>query len=134
MDKEFCQEVVNMFNHFVNDLDEKMYYSMHKKGDVYLQAPAFVIDILHQSLMATYNINPVENTTGHLVFQGLEIQPTYELSIVLFHKDYPLYKEDWMVKKISFEPPISIKKEWYTETVFKIKEFFGKGGLNPLDN
>lgn len=134
MNKEFHQEVVNLFNRFVNDLDENMYYSMQKKGDVVLQAPQFIIDILYQSLQATYMVNPTENTTGHLVFQGLELQPTYEMAIILFHKQYPLYKNDWMLKKISLEPGLTIKKEWYSETGFKMKEFFGLGGSNPSDN
>lgn len=134
MDREFYQEVVNLFNRFVNDLDEKMYYAMQRKGDVYLQAPAFVIDILHKSLIATYNVIPTENSTGHLLFKGLKVEPTYEMAIILFHKDYPLYREEWMLKKIPLEPPVTVKKEWYTETVVKMKEFFGMGGRTPSDN
>ncbi len=134
MNNEFHQEVVNLFNRFVNDLDENMYYSMQKKGEVVLQAPQFIIDILNQSLQATYRTNPTENTTGHLVFQGLELQPTYEMAIILFHKQYPIYRNDWMLKKICLEPAQTIKKEWYSETFIKMKEFFGMGGSNPADN
>jgi hypothetical protein len=136
MEIEFYQEVVSLFNRFLDEVDEKMHREMRWKGDVILQAPQFIIDILFQAVRATNAIKPAWNPdpTGLSVFRGLKIQPTYEMAIILFHKHYPLYREDWMLKKIALEPPQTLQKEWYSITVVKMKEFYGMGGSNPADN
>lgn len=136
MNIEFYQEVLTLFNRFLDEVDEKMYYSMQNTGDIVLQAPQFIIDILYRSLRATLEVNPTWNPDpiGLSVFRGIKIQPTHEMAIVLFHKHYPLYREDWMLKKIALEPPQTQQKEWYSVIVFKMKEFYGIGGTNPADN
>lgn len=134
IERDFGEEVTNLFYRFINDLDEKMYYAMQKEGDVYLQAPQFLIDILFYSFRITFNRAPEKNTSGFYFFQGMEIHPTYEMAIILFHKDYPIYREKWMLKKISLEPTQTISEQWYSKTIFKLKEFNGLDGQNPADN
>lgn len=136
MNIEFYQEVISLFNRFMDEVDEKMKRDMRWRGDVILQAPQFIIDILFKAARATNTIYPTENSNspGISSWRGIKIQPTYEMAIVLFHKDYPLYREDWMLKKIALEPPQTLQKEWYSVTVVKMKEFYVMGGTNPADN
>lgn len=133
---EFYQEVIGLFNRFIYEIDEKMYHSRNRRDDLILQAPQFIIDILLQAVRATNSIKPTcdPNQSSLSIWQGIKIQPTYEMAIILFHKKYPLYREDWMLKKIALEPPQTLQKEWYSVTVVKMKEFYGMGGSNPADN
>lgn len=136
MEAEFYHSVVELFNRFINDVDYKMrYYIQRKTTSVHLQAPEFVIPILVEGYSSSFGRPPEKSDSGYYFFQGLKIEPTYEMAIILFHKHYPLYREEWMLKKIPLDPPVTLKEEWYSKTVFKMKAFFpGTQGRPISDN
>lgn len=130
--KEFYQNVINLFDRFINTSNDNLLLAKHRQGDLFLQAPAFLLkifsDVLNNQTLYRHH------APNNLMFQGIEMHPTYEMAIVLFHKDYPLYGYDWMINKIPLTPPFSVKKEWYTETIVQIKEFYALGEHHVMDN
>jgi hypothetical protein len=38
------------------------------------------------------------------MYRGLKIVESYEMEVALWHKDYPLYKREGMIRKISLNP------------------------------
>lgn len=81
---------------------------MHKSGfdnnnDLTISAPQFIIDSFMRGVREENNFIS-DPSVREIMYMGIKFQPTYELEIAIWHKDYPLYREDWMIKKISLEP------------------------------
>lgn len=66
------------------------------KGNVYLSAPNFVLELFKHEIENGYK-NIISNSkTKYMELLGVSLIPSHEMKVVLFHKDYPKYKQGWM--------------------------------------
>lgn len=121
MKDELLCDVFNLFSNFIRDMKlEMLEYMEFRPEDIRLSAPEFLIRLLKEYCQKEYLLLPEERHGDHFILYGIETQPNYDMSIVIFHKEYPLYKKSWMIKKLSLDPPVSVKKERWTETIINL--------------
>lgn len=133
------------FESLVDLLQELIYYSADEmfirlnadsRKDLVLQMPQFLIDRIPEAVQSKFGyFTPTDQLMPIKVFEGITVNPSPDLAITLFHKDYPLRNQGWMIVKISLEPPQIIKGEWYEQYVFKLQECnYFKGKQNAASN
>lgn len=119
-----------------NSGDEMMMRMVGGREDLILQMPQFLIDHLPEALASRYGFMGYSQSNGMVkMFEGVQIQPSPDLALTLFHKNYPLYKNDWMIVKISLDPALQMKKSWCDSYVISLqKTSYFKTGVNPTNN
>lgn len=126
MTADILENVYSLFNELIEGVDDQLYMHINSdRKDVCLSAPDFLIKLFCQSLhhMAG-NYSQPGQLGKDLMYRGIEIIPTHEMAITLFHKDYPLYNADWMVNKISLIPAVENQKGLYTERIISLRNHF----------
>lgn len=118
-------KLIELFNRLLEEADDKMLWLITGKEvkDIYLSAPDIIITHLTDALTLRYNLKLTnQDVSNHLIFRGLTVYPSSDWAITLYHKNYTLYKEDWMIRKIPLYTPQAIKKEWYTEYIVSLTD------------
>lgn len=111
--------MVEMLNRLFYDADIRMLERLDNADDFCLSIPHFLNRHFQEAFQ---NYSMISGAV--IVFRGITIVPAQELEITLFHKDYPLYKEEWMIRKIPLANPWKSVREWYTEYVIALHEAF----------
>jgi hypothetical protein len=74
----------------------------HKK-DIYISAPFFLVEAYQKYLSKKMKKRePLSDDR----FMGIKIIPSPDYAITLFHKDYVVYKHDWMIRKMPLMPAL----------------------------
>lgn len=101
-------DVIKSFENLVTDLIEQsggpFYESCFSKkhsGDIYISAPFFLVEA-YQNYLLRKNGKPEADSDYR--FMGIKMIPSSDYAITLFHKNYIIYKEDWMIRKIALMP------------------------------
>lgn len=134
MDEEFYSDLLNFFEDFIDNVPPKLYECMHKPGEVFIHAPEFFIELFEQALLRRYLFPQKAESGIYNHFRGIPILPTYEHALIIFHKSYPIYQQDWMIRKMSLETPVVIKEERFRKTIFKLRQFIYPGETNFASN
>lgn len=137
-DKDLQEQVVALFIRIVHEVEYKLHRAdapNRVKEKMVIQAPEFLLRIFFEGLK---QYNPVVlhyyKAGESFKYRGLLVRPGYEMAIVIFHEDYPIYQNSWMLTKIPLHPAQTIERKEYTETIIKISEVFGLPTKNPQDN
>lgn len=118
---EFSKNICELMNRLFDEADNRMLESLCRPEDFKLSIPEFLHRHVQQAFSMYYQMNmAAPAVTWYL--RGVEIIPSEDLAITLFHKDYPLYGYDWMVRKIPLSNPKKQMQDWYTEYVFTLTE------------
>lgn len=122
LDEPF-EALEKLFQHLINEAPEELYECLrnaYERQKIYISAPGLLISKLHECLIRKYNL---QGEREHK-FRGIEILPSSDYALTLFHEDYPIFKEDWMIHKIPLDP-LFVKKQSpnVTKYVGQIKEF-----------
>jgi len=64
-------------------------------------APFFLVEAYQNYLSKKTEVDP--SNLDHR-FMGIKMIPSTDHAITLFHKDYVVYKEDWMIRKMPLMP------------------------------
>ena len=101
-------DVIKSFENLVTDLIEQsggpfyeLCFSKKHSGDIYISAPFFLVEA-YQNYLSRKNGKPEADSDYR--FMGIKMIPSSDYAITLFHKNYIIYKEDWMIRKIALMP------------------------------
>jgi hypothetical protein len=104
-------------------------------NDIYFSAPDVILRLLESAMILQSEMN--YDTFAIEKFKLLDpinIIPSADWSITLFHKDYPLYKHDWMIRKITLDVPFKWNEGDINKTIIYMNEVVnatpGKPELN----
>lgn len=124
--RDWFDSLIEMLHRLIDESDPRMQMTLSTShsGDVYLSMPSFLERYLHDALSYKYMTNSFQRAElGKLfVFRGVTIIPSIDLSFTLFHKDYILFNEDWMIRKIPLQPIHTQKEQWFTKYVMTLKQ------------
>lgn len=75
--------------------------SKKNREDIYISAPFFLVEAYQN-----YLSKKLENrkTKSDYMFRGIKMIPSTDNAITLFHKDYVVYKHNWMIRKMPLMP------------------------------
>lgn len=98
--ESFGNLIAEVIEHSAGSFYELCFNKKHKE-DIYISAPFFLVEAYQN-----YLSKKIENhkTNSDYGFMGIKIIPSSDYAITLFHKDYLVYKEDWMIRKIPLMP------------------------------
>lgn len=133
------------FEALIDLLEELIYVSSNEmfvrlnsdnRNDLILQMPQFLIDRLPEAVQSKYGFFAHTDQSGVIkTFSGITINPSPDLAITLFHKDYPLLKRDWMIVKISLAPAQIIKGKWYEKHLINLQaSHYFKADQSSINN
>ncbi len=101
-------DVIKSFENLVTDLIEQsggpfyeLCFSKKHSEDIYISAPFFLVEA-YQNYLSRKNGKPEADSDYR--FMGIKMIPSSDYAITLFHKNYIIYKEDWMIRKIALMP------------------------------
>ena len=100
--------ILESFGNLIAQLIEHSAASFHglcigkkNKEDIYISAPFFLVEAYENYLSKKMeNRKPDSNYR----FRGIKMIPSTDNAITLFHKDYVVYKENWMIRKMPLMP------------------------------
>lgn len=129
MEKDLYDHVLDLFNILLDEMPAEMMLQCNGSGSekFVISAPDFLLNkFLHalQRKFAYQSFQPGE-MGALLTYRGINMVPSPDLAITIFHKDYPLFREDWMIYKIPLTPPVHDDKGRYKRTTFHIARHFG---------
>lgn len=112
--------LVDLINTLIDDAPERLAFCISRGNpDIYISIPSFLIKRLQEAMVRKYNYP----RTDH-IFMGIKIVPSSDYALTLFHEDYVIFKEDWMIHKISLDPLfVSKQSANITKYVGQIKGF-----------
>lgn len=111
-----------LFKTLIEGAPEKLLWAMERndKDEVNISAPYLLVKRMQETMIRSYYFKPGDNCT----FMGIKIIPSSDYALTLFHVDYPIFKEDWMIHKIPLDPLfVSKQSPNITKYVGQIKEF-----------
>jgi hypothetical protein len=76
-------------------------FSKKHQKNIYISAPFFLIEA-YQNYLSKKTEDDQSNLDHR--FMGLKMIPSTDYAITLFHKDFVVYKEDWMIRKMPLMP------------------------------
>ena len=76
-------------------------FSEKHRDDIYISAPFFLVEA-YQNYLSKNMENSKSNSDPR--FMGIKMIPSCDYAITLFHKDYVIYKQDWMIRKMPLMP------------------------------
>lgn len=108
------EALIKLFDELIHEAEREMYYKINfDSKDIRISAPKFIINLFFEALSKQYN-GSAYYTNGRLgkdfIYRGITFLPHFEMEIVVWHIDYPLFKEDWMIRKIPLNPTYKIPK------------------------
>lgn len=121
-----------LFHTLIDEAPERLQWladrSNSDKNEVNISAPLFLVKRFQEAMIRKYCVKPVDN----FIFMGIKIIPSSDYALTLFHVDYPIFKEDWMIHKIALDPLfVSKPQSNVTKYLGQIKEFIpGRIGEN----
>ena len=96
--ESFGNLIAEIIEHSAGAFYELCFSKKHKE-DIYISAPFFLIEAYQN-----YLSKKMENFEPDHRFMGIKLIPSSDYAITLFHKDYVIYKEDWMIRKMPLIP------------------------------
>jgi hypothetical protein len=96
-------ELISLVEKVIDEADLRMIEIIKNGGsrDVYFSAPDVVLRLLEGAMVL-----PGEAGEGAIdieklkLLDNLNVVPSFDWAITLFHKDYPLKKHGWMIRKV----------------------------------
>lgn len=76
-------------------------FSKKHQKNIYISAPFFLVEA-YQNYLSKKTEDDQSNSDHR--FMGIKMIPATDDAITLFHKDYVVYKEDWMIRKMPLTP------------------------------
>ncbi len=100
--------------------------------DIYFSAPDVVLRLLESAAALAHEINDQSfDLEKFRLLDHTNIIPSFDWSITLFHKDYPLYRYDWMIRKIALDVPAKINEDKIVVYVNEVlNDYFENAALN----
>lgn len=139
MKKDFGDFLIEVFDRLIDKASgvlSELNESRHA-NDLYISAPAILIKYFLEAIEIKFLIRQYEKEPK---YRNIRLIPSMDWAITFFYKDYVLYKEDWMIHKISLVPPVNTKKgepDEYSYNAFLIKIqdlFYNTKPIDPLNN
>src|SRR4051812_13963737 len=104
-------------------------------NDICFSAPDVILKLLESATVfqseMDYDTFAIEEIR---ILDSVNIIPSVDWSITLFHKDYPLYRHDWMIRKTALDVPFQWDEGDTNRTTIYINEVAigtpGTAGLN----
>lgn len=118
--------LIELFQRFIQESLYSMYEHNSHEKDINVSAPQFLIDMFCDGLLLKYGVLGMGNngrTGNHFIYMGIEFIPCYELEISVWHKDYPQYREVWMLRKLPLNKPYLVQKQPYEKYLLSLKSF-----------
>lgn len=131
MNGDHLLQVCKLFEELIHETRHNMYeYIDARPEDIRVAAPQFMIDLFERAIVYKYSqlyhhSDPVD---GLVKYQGLTFIPTYQMEIAIFHKDYPLYKNEWMLTKLSLLPAQTVPHGRYSEIIINLQPLINRKG------
>lgn len=98
--ERFCQLLSDLIEH-----SSAIMYGLcsdkKSRNDIRISAPQFLIDA---AIKYPKPLSSIKSKQGITKFMGIKMIPSSDYALTLFHKDYTLYKEDWMIRKLPLLP------------------------------
>jgi hypothetical protein len=100
--------VDELFHEFLDTDKEHLRFAMEKstynrvEPEVFLNAPDFLFKLYDRAQLEMYGQKPMNlGPESHRFWRGGKVvfQPHFEMEMVLFHKDYPLYLYETMIQR-----------------------------------
>jgi hypothetical protein len=98
--KSFGNLIADVIEHSAGPFYELCFSKKHKE-DIYISAPFFLVEA-YQNYLSKNMENPKPNSDHR--FMGIKMIPSSDYAITLFHKEYIVYKQDWMIRKMPLMP------------------------------
>lgn len=103
-----AKNIVQSFENLIIEVIEgsgavfyELCFSEKHKKNIYISAPFFLVEAYQNYLSKKMEVDP--SNLDHR-FMGIKMIPSTDHAITLFHKDYVVYKEDWMIRKMPLTP------------------------------
>jgi hypothetical protein len=126
--RDAFESLLTMFERLIDEADDEllMLLNSSRTEEIYITAPSLILKYFQGAIVWKFGFGEWQRgQLGKLfVFRGITMYPSSDWAITLYHKDYTLYKMDWMIRKISLDHPRKVKGEWYTEYVVKLVDLF----------
>lgn len=122
MTKQF-DAILALFHSLLDEADDEMlmYLNTSHADQIYCSMPSFFIGVMRDALRAKYLYGFESGEEGKLfVFRGVNIIPSSDLAITLYHKDYPYYNRPWMIRKVPLIVTHRKQTEWYDKLVIDL--------------
>jgi hypothetical protein len=104
-------------------------------NDICFSAPDVILKLLESATLLQSEMDYDNFAFEEIrLLDRVNIIPSVDWSITLFHKDYPLYRHDWMIRKIALDIPFRWDGGDINRTTIYINEVAnatpGNSGLN----
>ena len=119
------QSITDLFDNLIHDSQGEMYeYCNFCPEDIRVSAPEFLIELFKKALTHKYMMANTPPSGKDFIYRGLTFVPCYEMAVSVWHKDYPLYKKDWMLRKIPLDSPYKTSNGLYNELIINLRAGF----------
>jgi hypothetical protein len=116
------KSLIDIFDQLIHEAQGDMYeYINFKQDKIVVSAPQFIIDEFKKALSMVHFSKDPRSIGKDFVYRGLKFQPCYEMEISVWHIDYPLYKKDWMLRKMPLSTPFITQHEPFRKYVIELK-------------
>lgn len=123
--------LVDLFDQLIHDAQGQMYEHINfNPSDLRISAPEFIIEAFQNEMSRLYNLGTPRSVGDDFLYRGLKFIPSYALEVAVWHVNYPLYQEEWMLRKISLDRPLTINHGHYQEYILKLVPLFKYYRLN----
>ena len=105
MGKDLYTQAIDLIESMFQKCDPRLkgFCYTERRKDVYLAMPDVFKEVLIAALNKHMNTSDPFTNEARNTYAGIRIIQNHEMSIVLFHKDYPKVKESWMIYKVWLE-------------------------------
>lgn len=104
--------VIELFEELLDEADNKMLDIIYseKSKDIYITAPDVIITLFQKALIFHNELNDTCIQFQKLgLLNRINILPSVDWAVTLYHKDYSFCKHNWMVRKIPLTNPLKVK-------------------------
>ena len=105
--------VIELSQKLLNEVDNKMLEIIYseKSDEIYITAPQVIISLFQKVLVLPNQLKDASLQMHKLDWLiGINIFPSVDWAITMYHKDYSLYKHNWMIRKVSLTHPVKVKE------------------------
>lgn len=125
------EPIIDLFDQLIHDAQGEMWQHLNfNPKDLRISAPEFIIDAFRDALGRHYAIGDQASAGKDFIYRGLQFIPCHALEIAVWHRDYPLYRHEWMLRKIPLDAPQTIDHGAYKEHMIKMLPLFRYYSLN----
>lgn len=125
MKEEIFSGLADMLFELIHNTKNELFTNCFcKDEDIILSMPLFLIDILPMAIY--YKHHCLCNTPQHgslTMLEGLRVQPSHDLAITIFHKDYPLYKNPEMICRLPLDR-VTQQYESYSKVLISLANYY----------